>query len=146
MTYLRFTPAEYRSIRRACRSADFADHFFPGFQRFLVQALLPGSPELSQKISRLYRYQIGIIYEYLKGRRSAREELRLTPAEFQAVVQVCEPFVFHQRFLSSFRAFLVRRLQAAPKLAGEMGASAAPPNQGGLGGGGERRTGGAGHK
>jgi hypothetical protein len=129
--YLRFTPEEYQLIWRACRPVSLADDLFPIFQRFLVQSLLEKSPELAKKISQLRKYQIGIIYEYLKEGRKAGavpdtppadgESYGLTLEDFQAVVQACGECVFGPRLLSAFRAFLVRRFKrTGPNLAAKV--------------------------
>jgi hypothetical protein len=121
--YLRFTPEEFQSIWRVCRPVSLSDDRFPVFQRFLVQSLLERAPELAQRVARLRKYQVGIIFEYLKERRRFEQthdpeprpaEVRehgLTLEDFRAVVEVSGECVFGPRLLGQFRAFLVRRFR-----------------------------------
>jgi hypothetical protein len=123
MNYLRFTPDEYKAIERVRHSHRFADTSFAGFKRFLVTALAPRLPPLAQRVSCFAPYQIGILYEHLKKQRKAQgppdravdakgePKYVLSVEHFKVVVKACQSFVFHKRFLSSFRAFLVRRLK-----------------------------------
>jgi hypothetical protein len=71
VTYLRFTRQEYRAMAAACRSVPLSDDFFPRFKEFLVEALLDPWPALAQRIGRFRTYQVGILFEFLKGQRQA---------------------------------------------------------------------------
>ncbi len=68
-TYLRFTPAEYRVIARACRTLPIADDAFPAFQQGLAEALGSVAPALADRVSRFHTYQVGILFEHLRERR-----------------------------------------------------------------------------
>jgi hypothetical protein len=136
MSYLRFTPDEYKAIERVCHSHRFTEGSFAGFKRFLVTALAPRLPPLAQRVSGFARYQTGILYEHLKKQRKAQgwpdraaaavttePKYVLSVEHFKVVVRACQSFVFHKRFLSSFRAFLVRRLKdTAPGLCDQLAA------------------------
>jgi hypothetical protein len=126
LTYLRFTRSEFRAIEDACRPRRLNDRFFPAFQAFLVRALAGSHPELADRIAGFYRWQVGIVFEYLKERRRAargrgRRRGRpagLTDAECDAVVQALAAVDAQDRFLSSYQHFLVRHFrEAAPGLA-----------------------------
>jgi hypothetical protein len=128
MTYLRFTPKEFRAVRLACRAMDLHKPFTGGFKLTLVQALLGSAPELAHRLTRLSRRQLELLYGHLQERRQrpaghhrpAESEAGdgLTAEEFQAVARACPPFVLQARFLPLFKRFLARHFgRAAPALA-----------------------------
>jgi hypothetical protein len=126
LTYLRFTHDEFRALEHACRSRRLNDRFFPAFKAFLVRSLAGTHPGLADRISGFYRWQVGIVFEYLKERRRAvrgRGKERDTPAgltaaECDAVVRALAAVEAQDRFLSAYQHFLVRHFrQEAPGLA-----------------------------
>jgi hypothetical protein len=68
-TYLRFTPAEFRAIARACRRLPLTDNSFRAFKRALAGALAPLAPELAERVARFHSYQAGILFEHLRRQR-----------------------------------------------------------------------------
>jgi hypothetical protein len=130
MSYLRFSPAEYRAIAAACRSVMLSDDFFPAFPAFLATALTDTQPDLARRIARFRRYQLGMLFEDLKGRRpgpgvepgpgreaAAGAGYDLTGDELEAVAQAGGSFLLLERFRAAYRNFLVRRLgRTAPDL------------------------------
>jgi hypothetical protein len=128
LTYLRFTRSEFQAIERACRGRQLSDRFFPGFKAFLVRALGGTHQELADRISGFYKWQVGIVFEYLRERRRGarlrgrgRQRDRpagLTDAECDAVVRALAAVEAQDRFLSSYQHFLVRHFrEVAPGLA-----------------------------
>jgi len=127
-TYLRFTPAEYRALSRACRSIDLHDDFFPVFQHFLVSALRAHAPDLANRIANFRKYQIGIVFEHLKARRKAADQAddstgqraprhALTPQERQKVSCAAGAYTLPAGFPHVFRDYLVQHFQeTAPDL------------------------------
>jgi hypothetical protein len=131
MGYLRFRPEEFQAIWRACAPIDLSDDFFAVFKYFLIESLSRQAAALAQRVAQLSRRELRILYEHLRERKKAGRPRRgrpgdggppgrgeLSAEEVEAVARVCRPFVFHQRFLGSFRAFLVRILgKTEPELA-----------------------------
>src|SRR5437870_5107565 len=79
-TYLRFTPAEFRAIARACRPFPLADDTFPAFRRSLAAALTPAAPALARRVARFHSFQAGILFEYLRERRGLRRHADVYPS------------------------------------------------------------------
>jgi hypothetical protein len=131
-TYLRFTPAEYHAISRACRSVTFHEDSFPRFKHFLVESLRETLPELARRIAGLHKYQIGIIFEHLREQRRAARPAApadskpgsahdLTPPEWQAVSLATRAYGLPDGFPDAFREFLVRHFRrTAPELSGKI--------------------------
>jgi hypothetical protein len=120
MSYLRFTPDEYRAIRRACRSLDLSDDFFAVFKYFLVESLADTLPGLSQRLAQVPARKLRILYEYLKEHKTCRARSYgrfrgkkdeawggLTIRESQAVRQASDLFFLHEGSLPSFQDYLV---------------------------------------
>jgi hypothetical protein len=108
LTYLRFTPNEFQAISRACRSIPLRDDFFAAFQSSLVAVLTAAKPDLARRIASLRLYQVGILFQYLKGQDETSPAF--TAAECQAVARVCGSVVLPPRFVGSFRDALVGHL------------------------------------
>jgi hypothetical protein len=70
VTYLRFSTKEYEAIAAACSSVLLSDDFFPAFKDFLFKALIGTFPDLAWRITRFRTYQLGILFEYLKGQHT----------------------------------------------------------------------------
>jgi hypothetical protein len=69
-TYLRFTLAEYQAISQVCQSEDLSDDLLPMFKLFLTNALADTWPALAYRIAKFRRFQVGILFEYLKTQRA----------------------------------------------------------------------------
>jgi hypothetical protein len=132
MSYLRFTPKEFRAIRRACRSLDLNDDFFVVFKYFLVESLTGPSASLTQKLAHLPRHKLRILCDYLREQKPSSVEkhgwLRkggtqcaLTFEELQTVRQVSGVFFLHDGSLHSFQDYLVYAFRkSAPGLAARL--------------------------
>jgi hypothetical protein len=73
-------------------------------------------PGLARRVASFRSYQVGILFEHLKGRDETSPAF--TAAECQSVARVCGSAVLHERFISSFRDALVGHFRdARPDLA-----------------------------
>jgi hypothetical protein len=118
MSYLRFTPEEFRSIRRTCDLVELSDDFFAVFKHFLVESLSATLPILAIRIAGFRRPQLRLLYEFLRhqktlevrsreGNRRGADECGLMFEELQAIRRASGPFFLHDGSLGSFRDFLV---------------------------------------
>src|SRR5262249_13762717 len=132
MTYLRFTPEEFRAIRRACDSVDLSGDFFAVFKYFLVESLSARLPMLAIRIARFGRPQLRLLYGFLRrqktteGRNRGRtgrekDECGLTFEELQVIRRASGPFLLHDGSLDSFQDYLVHILgETRPALAAKL--------------------------
>jgi len=117
LSYLRFTPLEYRALCQLCSPLDLADDFFPDFKAFLVAALLDDLPDLAKRIALFRRGQLRILFDHVRGRK-AKPAGGLTQEEFRALTQACNSLVNPHRFLHYYKDSLVRHFQKSkPALA-----------------------------
>jgi hypothetical protein len=121
VSYLRFTPEEFRAIQQACRSIKLSDDYFAFFRYFLIEALAGSSPGLAQRLAQCNAWKLRILYGYLREQRAARvqrsdepsrgekDEARvgLTVREWQAVRQASSLFFLHDGKQPSFQNYLV---------------------------------------
>jgi hypothetical protein len=132
LSYLRFTPEEFRAIRQACDPVHLNADFLAVFKYFLVEALDDTLPDLATRIRRFRRSQLVLLYGFLRQQRTAaaksqaqtrREESEcgLTAEELQAVRYASDPFFLHDGYPGSFRDFLLYNLrEARPRLAAKL--------------------------
>ncbi len=134
VTYVRFTPQEFRAISRVCASLNFSDDAFPAFKAFLTDSLGPGFPALASRISRLDDCQIGLIYEHLKGQRAPAAQPgrdrraaaggqgpHLAGEDRKALARAAAFLRLHDECLPSFKACLVRLVgESSPALASRL--------------------------
>src|SRR5437016_5988945 len=99
MSYLRFTPAEYEAIDRVCQPVNLSEDFFEVFKFFLVEALVPTMPNLAGRIAQFRQPRLRLLFDHLRGDRTARPGHGLTPAEFAAFAAGCAHVVVPYRFL-----------------------------------------------
>jgi len=126
LSYLRFTPDEYRTIAGLCRRLRLGRQHRPGFKRLLVQALASVAPELGKRLARLRRSELGLLYNQFQERigpgpgASANTGPRhdFTPAELQTVLDACVTPPSPVRFVRPFKHVLVELFaESAPELA-----------------------------
>jgi hypothetical protein len=132
MSYLRFTPEEFRAIRRACDSVELSDDFFVFFKYFLVESLSGMLPFLAIRIARFRRPQLDLLYGFIRRQkasevksrgqtRSGEVECGLTSEELQDIRRASGPFFLHDGSLSSFQDYLVYNLgKTRPGLAAKL--------------------------
>ncbi len=117
LSYLRFTPLEYRALCQLCRPLDLADDFFPNFKNFLVTALRDDLPELANRIAQFRRGQLRILFDHVR-RPKAKPPSGLSQEEFRALSQACNSLVNPHRFLHYYKDSLIRHFQKSkPDLA-----------------------------
>jgi hypothetical protein len=130
VSYLRFTPEEFRAIQQVCHSVNLSDDFFIFFKYFLFESLAGASPGLALRLAHLPARKRRILYQYLREQRASpvknNEPLTkkdetgcdLTFEELQAVRRASGPFFLHDGSLASFQDYLVYNLgETQPGLA-----------------------------
>jgi hypothetical protein len=126
LTYLRFTRKEFQAIAQVCRPIELTEGSFRALQPFLVQSLQGLMPDLSNRIDGFRKYQVGILYQYLKERREAggrwhAPEWALSHEELQALAEACSGLTLQDRFLSYSKDFLVLHFrESSPPLAAKL--------------------------
>jgi hypothetical protein len=110
-TYLHFTRKEFGAICRARRSIPLTEGSLAAFQSSLVRALALVQPGLARRIAAFRSYEVGILFEHLKGRDETSPAF--TTAECEAVARVCGSVVLPQRFVASFQEALVGHFRSA---------------------------------
>jgi hypothetical protein len=132
LSYLRFTPQEFRAIRQACDPVHLNADFLTDFKDFLVEALDDRLPDLASRIRRFRRPQLVLLYGFLRQQRTAaaksqaqtrREDGKcgLTAEELQAVRYATDQFFLYDGDLGSFRDFLLYSLrETRPRLAAKL--------------------------
>jgi hypothetical protein len=71
VSYLRFTPEEFRAIQRTCDSVELSDDFFAVFKDFLVESLSELLPILAIRIARFRRPQLRLLYRFLRRQETS---------------------------------------------------------------------------
>jgi hypothetical protein len=85
----------------------------------LVAALAVVQPDLAQRIAAFRSYQVGILFQYLKGQTGTSPAL--TAVECEAVARVYGSVVLPHQFVASFRNALVGYFgKAWPQLADKL--------------------------
>jgi hypothetical protein len=133
VSYLRFTPEEFKAIEQACRSMNLSDDFFHVFKYFLVETLEHTLPGLTQRLAQLPTRKLRILYEYLRdqkhssvknhggGTKQNGQKAALTFVELQAVRRASGSFFLHDGSHWSFQDYLVHDFgKTAPALAAKL--------------------------
>jgi hypothetical protein len=132
MSYLRFTPEEFRAIRRTCDLVELSDDFFVFFRYFLMESLSGMMPLLAIRIARFRRAQLELLYRFVRRQKTSeirsrgqtgREEgdCDLTSEELQVIRSASGPFFLHDGSLGSFLGYLLCRLgKTRPGLAAKL--------------------------
>jgi hypothetical protein len=127
MRYLRFSPDEYRVMRRLVRTTPLGEMDLPAVKRFLVANLPLDRLDLAMRIDRLEDGQMQLLYEHLVGHKPAGAMRggwdAFTEGELETVAYAWGSFPYPVRFLRHFRKPLVHLLSdgspdLAQKLAG----------------------------
>jgi hypothetical protein len=129
LSYLRFTPHDYRAIVYVCRYLDFIHEFLPHFKHYLVDTLALANPDLATRISKFRKSQASILFNHLKERKRAAQDGQVargqahppypfTFEEIKAVQEASDVFMLNDGSLASFQDFLVHEFQTtSPALA-----------------------------
>jgi hypothetical protein len=116
LSYLRFTPDEYRTLRRLNPGAE--PMHMPAFRRRLVAALNPVWPGLARKIARLRRGEMTLLYHHFQPRPADGAGHGLSPDELRVLGEACVSSPFPVRFVRPFKGLLVEMLEGSlPELA-----------------------------
>jgi hypothetical protein len=127
MSYLRFSPDEYRALCRLSEQLPLGGMDLSALQHFLVANLPLEQLDLANRIARLGDLRMQLLYKHLLGQNPADavpcEWDAFTQAELKAVADAWGSFPYPIRFLRHFRKPLVHLLNdgspdLAQKLAG----------------------------
>ncbi len=114
MSYLRFSPEDYRALCRLC-SPHLTDALdLPAFRQLLVCSLSESRPALAGRISQLDGHQLGILYDHFRQRTAplrGEGEHGLGPKELRVLREACRCYPTTARFLRPFKANLVEILR-----------------------------------
>lgn len=114
MSYLRITPDEYRTIAHICRQQQLGGRHLPAFKRQLVESLAEAAPKLGERIARLRRAQMVLLYDHFQDRAGPPPTRHDFDAEeLRILVEACLTPPFCVRFVRPFKAVLVEMLEAA---------------------------------
>jgi hypothetical protein len=112
VSYLRFTPDDYRTILQACCRLDPGSHHRPAFKRRLVEALAGTSSSLAKRIARLRASDVRLLHDHFRERtRPANPWHEFAPGELRALEDACAAAPFPVRFVRPFKRFLVDKFQ-----------------------------------
>ena len=122
MSYLRFSPDEYRALCRLSQQIPRGGMGLPALQHFLVANLPLEQLDLANRVARLDDRPMRLLHKHLLGRRQAEAlegvKLKFTEEELKLVTQAID-FPRHPlRFLWLVRKSMVERLSDhSPSLA-----------------------------
>ena len=112
MSYLRFTPDEYRTIARLCREHDLGGRHQPAFRRLLVEALRNACPALADRIARLGKAKLGVLYWHFRERTpTIRTRPQFTTQDLRLIVEACLTAPFRVRLVRPFKHVLIELFQ-----------------------------------
>jgi hypothetical protein len=123
---LRLTPEDYRAVCRCCRGLDLQERTFRGFRHLVVALLRDDRPELADRVARLPRHVLRLLFDHLQGRKrpgrrpadaATGRPNGLTFEEFQAVARMTQRSLPAGGRPSGFRAFLAHHFADQPELA-----------------------------
>jgi hypothetical protein len=118
LSYLRFTPADYQALARACRAYDLARLDLLTFRDLLAAAVAGRSPDLAARVGGFNSGQIFLLQQHLRSGEKGGARLALTAAEWRTLAEWCGSAPGSTRFVGVFHRLLVRQLRkAAPGLA-----------------------------
>jgi hypothetical protein len=109
VSHLRFTPDEYRTLAELCARQALARRHQPAFHRLLVQALRSADPALADRVARLSRDKLNLLYWHFRGPAPAAppSPTEFTPQEMRLVAEACAKVPFPVRFVRPFRGMLI---------------------------------------
>ncbi len=116
LSYLRFTPAEYRAVSRVCRRLDLGSYDPPTFQRVLALALADATPTLAERVGRLDRAEVRLLHDHMRAELKAAQP-PFPSDEWRKIEEACESVPATHRFAHQIQRAVVRSLRpAAPGL------------------------------
>lgn len=112
MSYLRFTPDEYGTIADLCREHDLDGRHQPAFRRLLIQALRDVSPALADRIARLGKAKLGVLYWHFRERPPTdHTRPQFTVQDLRLVAEACLTAPFRVRLVRPFKHVLIELFQ-----------------------------------
>jgi hypothetical protein len=121
LSYLRFTPTEYRLLSSTYDRFDLAKHSLPAFRRLLTMALADESPRLARKVERLRQGEAELLFYHFRPRPAAAVRHDLSDEELSTFAEVCGAMAFLVRFVRPFqRAFVETLEELEPELAAKV--------------------------
>jgi hypothetical protein len=128
LSHLRFTPDEYRTLSELCARQALNRRHQPAFHRLLVASLRRADPALADRIARLSRDKVNLLYWHFRGQTPAAPAppAQFTSQELRLVAEACVKVPFPVRFVRPFKEMLVELFEEelpalARKLAGLSG-------------------------
>jgi hypothetical protein len=125
VSYLRFTPDDYRALCQLCRPLDLYRLDAAELRTFLIPALAGSLPALGQRIAAFHDREMRLLHEYLRDRKEARASTRhkgsiagLAAEEATALAEAFRSYPFLSRFIRFLRGSLVQYFRESfPNLA-----------------------------
>lgn len=118
MSFVRFTPREYRAIAEACRGLDLRRLRPADLRRQLAAAVEEALPALAERIARMGTHKLLLIAAHFRPRR---HEPALTPAELKALTEAFGPLLHEVRFARPLRRVMAQEVAPeAPNLAAKL--------------------------
>lgn len=115
MSYLRFTPGEYRALCQLCRPLNLTRLDAKELRAFLVPAIAGTLPALGERIAALGDRELRLLHEHFRERQdtrapqSSKESIAgLTSEEAAALAEAFRSYPFLSRFIRFLRGSLVQ--------------------------------------
>jgi hypothetical protein len=115
LSYLRFTPGEYRALCQLCRPLDLHRLDAAELRAFLIPALAGTLPTLGERIAAFHDRELRLLHEHLRERKEARSSTSarvtvagLSPEEVTALAEAFRSYPFLSRFIRFLRGSLVQ--------------------------------------
>jgi hypothetical protein len=110
LSYLRFTPSEYRALALLCRPLQLEDAFFRDFKAYLVRTLLESLPELAKRVALFTNAKLRILFDHFRE-QGRKGPAGFTTEELRLLTQACNSLVHPHRFLHYYKHTLVRHFR-----------------------------------
>jgi hypothetical protein len=111
--HLRFSPDEYRLLAGLWHQLGLGGHPRTARRGLLTEALSGPSPDLAQRITRLTRSELGLLFDHFWEPPQPAAEPEFTPEELRVVLEACVSPPSPVRFVHHFKGVLVELLQEA---------------------------------
>jgi hypothetical protein len=121
LSYLRFSPDEYRTLSHLFVLKRLGDHNLPAFKRLLVAGLNETDRQLARQVARLRGRRLEMLYYHFRERTPpVRPSMPydLDPEERATVVEACQSTPFPVRLVRPFKNVLISQFEdTRPELA-----------------------------
>jgi hypothetical protein len=120
LSYLRFSPREYRALCRICRPLSLDGMQLPPLKRFLIESLLVVRPALAKRVALFGRSQLRLLLDHFRE-QEAKQEPELSAEDFYLLMEACHAWASGHRFLRYYRISLIRLFnKVKPSLANKL--------------------------